>query len=84
MHYGDWNDRMGGGYGWWILMTIMMVVFWGGLIWFAVTLIRRPTHTSQNVTRKTALEILEKRLARGEIELDDYRQRRQILEHPKE
>ena len=97
MHYGDWNNGMGGGAGWWILMTIMMVVFWGGLIWFAVTLIRRPTHTSHNVgagtgttsgttnaTRKTALEILDARLARGEIELDDYRQRRQVLEPPKE
>lgn len=75
---------MNGGYGWWILMTIMMVVFWGGLIWFAVMLLRRPPHTSQNVTRKTALEILDKRLARGEIELDEYRQRRQVLEPPKE
>jgi putative membrane protein len=97
MPYGNWNGHMNGGYGWWILMTIMMVVFWGGLIWFAVTLIRHPRHTSDVVgsdidtasvtkksARKTALEILDKRLARGEIELDDYRQRRQALESPKE
>lgn len=92
MHYGDWNDGMGGGSGWWILMTIMMIVFWGGIIWFAVTLIRRPTHTSptaapvasKNVARKTAKEILDKRFARGEIELDDYRQRVQALQPPKE
>lgn len=97
MHYGNWNDGMGGGYGWWIFMTIMMVVFWGGLIWFAATVIRRPNHTSHifgadrvtpsakdKAARKTALEILDKRLARGEIELDDYRQRRQVLEPPKE
>jgi putative membrane protein len=84
MGYGDWNDRMGGGSGWWILMTVMMVVFWGGIIWFAVTLIRRPNFTSNNVTRKTAHEILDKRLARGEIELDDYRQRLEALRLPKE
>jgi len=97
MHYGDWNNGMGGGYGWWILMTIMMVVFWGGLIWFAVTLVRRPNNTSHtagpgmvaspqtnNATRKTARDILDTRLARGEIELDDYRQRLQALEPPKE
>ena len=84
MGYGDWNDGMGGGSGWWILMTILMVVFWGGLIWFAVTLVRRPNHTSKSVTRKTAHEILDKRLARGEIELDDYRQRLEALRSPKE
>lgn len=84
MGYGDWNDRMGGGPGWWILMTVMMVVFWGGIIWFAVTMIRRPNHTTKNVTTKTAKEILDKRLARGEIELDDYRQRLEALRSPKE
>ena len=34
MHYGDWNDGMGGG-GFWF-MAIMMVAFWGALIWVAV------------------------------------------------
>ena len=96
MHYGNWNG-MGGGYGWWILMTIMMIVFWGGLIWFAVTVVRRPNNTSHsagsghiappatnNVARKTAREILDTRLARGEIELDDYRLRLEALRSPKE
>ena len=97
MHYGNWNYGMGGGYGWWIFMTIMMVVFWGGIIWFAVTVIRRPNDTSRttgsgmaappatnNFTRETAQEILDKRLARGEIELDDYRLRLEALLSPKE
>lgn len=95
MHYGNWNG-MGGGYGWWIMMTIMMIVFWGGLIWFAVTVVRRPNDTSHttgsgmvtpptnSVARKTAREILDTRLARGEIELDDYRQRLEALQTPKE
>ena len=97
MPYGDWHGGMGDGSGWWILMTIMMVVFWGGIIWFAVTLVRRPHHNSHvvgsgmgtpsptnSVTRQTAKEILDKRLARGEIELDDYRQRLQALQTPTE
>lgn len=84
MPHGDWNDGMGGGSGWWILMAIMMVVFWGGVIWIAVMLIRRPNHTPNNVTSKTAHEILDKRLARGEIELDDYRLRLEALRSPKE
>jgi putative membrane protein len=97
MGYRDWNDGMYGGSGWWILMTVVMVVFWGGLIWFAITLVRNPRHKSQlvefdrstpaetsKVARKTAQEILDKRLARGEIELDDYRQRLQALREPRE
>jgi len=92
-----WHDSMGGGSGWWILMTVMMVVFWGGIIWFAVTLVRRSSNTShssghdpvassptKNTARKTAKDILDKRLARGEIELDDYRQRLLALQPPKE
>ena len=70
MNYGDW-DGMGGGSGWWIPMTIMMIAFWGGIIWFAVSVIRRPNHTppptgpesvahssTSNVSRKSAQEIL--------------------------
>ena len=92
MWYGDWDNGMGGGFWGWFLMLTMMIAFWGGLIWFAVTLVRRPNHTSptaapatpKNVASKTAKEILDKRLARGEIELDDYRQRLQALQSPKE
>lgn len=75
MHYGNWDNGWGGGFWWSFLMMTMMIVFWGGLIWFAATLIRR-----RNKTPQTAHEILAERLARGEIELDDYRQRRQALE----
>ena len=94
MNYGDWNG-MGGG--WWFPMTIMMIAFWGGIIWFAVSVIRRPNNTppptgpesvahssTSNVSRKSAQEILEIRLARGEIELDDYRQRLNALQSSKE
>ena len=95
MYYGDYG--MGGGFGWWITMAIMMIAFWGGIVWFAVSVIRRPNHTSHpggpdpiaasstsNVSRKSAQEILEIRLARGEIELDDYRQRLNALQSSKE
>ena len=88
MHDRDWNDGWGGGTWWW--MAIMMIVFWGGLIWVAVTLIRQGSHTSHVHTSGTApitpptqtpQEILADRLARGEIEPDDYRQRLDALQH---
>lgn len=68
-------------------MTIMMIAFWGGLIWIGVTLLKR-NHTPQlhtgatppvAPTRPTAEDVLAERLARGEIEPDDYRQRLDAL-----
>lgn len=87
MHYGDWNDGMGGGNLWW--MAIMMVAFWGALIWIAVALIQRGNHTPHPQTpgvapspspRQTPQEVLAERLARGEIEPDEYRLRLNALQ----
>ena len=85
-NYGNGHDGWGGGSWWW--MAIMMIVFWGGLIWIAVTLIRRGNHTThpQSPTMlppppQAPHEILAERLARGEIEPDDYRQRLDTLQH---
>ena len=93
MHNGNWNDGMGNGNWWWIPMIIMMIVFWGSLIWIGVTLLKR-NHTPQLSTpaapqaaapaKPTAQEILAERLARGEIEPDDYRQRVDALHTPPE
>ena len=63
---------MMGGYGdgWWILMWIWMAAFWllvlAGVIWL-VWRIQRPNHSSE------AGEILKQRLARGEIDVEQYR-----------
>jgi hypothetical protein len=47
MHYGDWNNGWGL---WW--MAVMMIVFWGGLIWIAVRLVQRRSFTSQRGTTR--------------------------------
>ena len=69
-------------------MMIMMVAFWVGLIWTGVTLLKR-NHTPQlhtpgapTAAKPAAQEILAERLARGEIEPDDYRQRVEALRTP--
>ena len=87
--HGEWHDGMGNGGWWWIPMMIMMIAFWGGLIWIGVTLLKRnhtaPAHTPNppiSAARPTAEEILAERLARGEIEPDDYRQRLDALRTP--
>ena len=86
MRNGYWNEGMGGSSWWWIPMMIMMIAFWGGLIWIGVTLIRRGSHTPQltaptspTPARPGPPEILAERLARGEIEPDEYRRRLDAL-----
>jgi putative membrane protein len=89
MHNGNWNDGMGSGNWWWIPMIIMMVAFWGAVIWLGVALVRRnqtpqlhaPGATSMLTPSKpSAQEILAERLARGEVEPDEYRQRLDALQ----
>jgi putative membrane protein len=96
MHNGNWNDAMGNGNWGWIPMMIMMVAFWGGLIWLGVTLLNRnhATHLHApspppiaaghvaTALRPNAEEILAERLARGEIETDDYLKRLEALRRP--
>lgn len=88
MHYGDWNDGPGW---WWIPMSLMMIAFWGGVAWVAVTLVRHNTGRTPptgptmpphpQAPGNDARQILAERLARGEIEIDDYRARLDALEH---
>ena len=91
MHNGNWHDG-GGGNWWWIPMVIMMIAFWGGLAWVIVTLVRHNAHrptgaalTPPSVTPTTPTvdprQILSERLARGDIDIEDYRARLDALEH---
>jgi putative membrane protein len=97
MHNGYMHDGWGGGSWGWIVMAALMVVFWGGLIWLGVTLIRRTGHTPHPqataptspgapaapppAVRPSPQEVLADRLARGDIDPDDYRQRLDALRH---
>lgn len=78
MHNGTWNDGMSGGSWWW--MALMMVAFWGGIILLAVVFIRRPRDASHPAA-PGAQGILAERLARGEIEADEYRSRLDALNY---
>ena len=72
--HGDW--------GWfaWLVMSLGMVAFWGLVIWLFLYVVR----TSQTVTPRdrTPEEILAERLARGEIDDDEYRRRLETLHAP--
>jgi putative membrane protein len=84
--HGNWNYDMHDGIGWGLVpMAIMMLLVWGSLIWFAVVLLRRTdSHEHAAVTGPPSAppnpqQILAERLARGEIEPDDYRTRLDTL-----
>jgi putative membrane protein len=67
MHGSGW------GWGWWLLMSIGMVAFWGLIIYGIVWLVRgRPTDVREETPRERPDEILKRRLARGEISIDEY------------
>ncbi len=66
-------DNDGGwdmGSGWWIVMPIMMVIFWGAIIAVVVWGIRQ--FTGDRRRDRSALDIAKERLARGEITKEEF------------
>jgi putative membrane protein len=66
-----------GDFGWWgwLMMSLGMVVFWGLLAWGALLLLRGRDQTAPADRRPGPKEILDERLARGEIDAVEYRER---------
>jgi putative membrane protein len=70
-----WGDMPGWGWGGWIVPTLTMLVFLGGLAAVTILLVRRPAGRVPD----TAEHILAERFARGDIDEAEYQQRRQAL-----
>jgi len=73
-HMGDW------GAGWWILMAALMVAFWALVIVGIVWLVRSLGDSTHGPRGATALQVLDHRLASGEITPEEYRERRATLD----
>jgi putative membrane protein len=72
-----WN---GMGWGGWVMMTVTMVAFWALVAAAVVALVRSTRREAPRHERQTdALELLDGRFARGEIDEDDYHRRRDLL-----
>jgi putative membrane protein len=65
------------GWGGFALMGLMMLLFWGGLAALVVVLLRR---TPGNGRTDAAARVLEERLARGEIDTDEFERVRRTLQ----
>lgn len=78
----DFDGHMDVGDGWWIVMVLGMVLFWGlvvaGIIWVVRELAggRRPPAADAI----EPLALLDRRFAEGTISTEEYRERRAILE----
>jgi putative membrane protein len=70
----DWNA------GWWLVMLIGMLLFWALVVAVVVWLVRTPGLSGRLDRRQPdAIDVLDRRLAEGEIDLDDYEARRKKL-----
>jgi len=84
-----WNMGHDWGWGGWIIMALLMALFWGGMILFAVWVVRsllaagparRDAPPPDLSAGRTASDILKERYARGEITREEYNQMRDDLE----
>ena len=79
MMYG-WGNN-GWGAGMWIVMAIAMVIFWAIVVFGVVALVRHFGHSDDEPPWKKAdpEAILRERLARGEIDEEDFRKKLTLL-----
>ena len=83
-----WSMHGNVGFGWWMVMTLAMILFWGGVIALIVWLLREGAAARRSTTphgNETAIDILDRRFAAGDLSVEEYHERRQLLddrEHP--
>ena len=82
--YGDWGMMglgMMGGFGGGWFMPIFMIIFWGLVLWGIVTLVRglSGSRGSDSSAADSALEILKRRYARGDINKEEYEEKKKDL-----
>ena len=78
--YGMMGSGVNGGYSVMFLMPILWIVVIGLIIWVVVAAIRRPGESDSTArSADSALEILKRRYARGEINKEEYQEKKKDL-----
>jgi putative membrane protein len=82
MHWGDtqwdhmqWGDVSGWGWAGWLVPSLTMLLFFGGLAAVIILLARRPADRTEDAADR----ILAERFARGDIDEDEFQRRRRVL-----
>lgn len=76
-----WGMHGDVGSGWWFVMVVAMVVFWGAVIIGGAWLLRGAFESRQGPRSESPKDILERRFAEGTISVEDYRERKELLGH---
>ena len=63
--------------GWW--MGLAMILFWVAVVAVIVWVVRTANEREEPPRRSNALDVLDERYARGEIDDDEYERRREML-----
>lgn len=79
--WGMMGPGMMGGFGWMGFGAVFMVVFWGVVIWAVVAFIQGSSHpgTWESRQQDSAVELLKRRYARGEINKEEYEEKKRDL-----
>ena len=78
--YGMMGSGMMGGFGTMFLMPILWIVVIGLIIWAVTAAVRRPGDSdTMSRTADSALEILKRRYARGEIRKEEFEEKKKDL-----
>ncbi len=80
-NWGMMGPWMTGGFGWMWFMPIFFIIFWGLVIWGIVALVRGlgGSRGSDSSKADSALEVLKKRYAQGEIDKKEYEEKKHDL-----
>lgn len=74
------HHSAGWGWGWWVLMTIGMIAFWALIIYAIVWLVRGArAGQSEQMSPEPPEQVLKRRLAHGEISIDEYERLRAAM-----
>ncbi len=76
----DNRDMHDVGAGWWIVMMLGMLIFWGLVIAGVVWLVRELPGRRADRESERPLDVLQRRLAEGDISVEEYERRREILD----
>ena len=78
MHGNNWNwgMGMGMGMGWWWIIGLIIVI---AIVWMVVKGMNQANSPNRQSDGKSALDILKERYARGEIDKQEFEERKKGL-----
>lgn len=75
-----WHHWGHGGAGWWIVAVALFWILLAGAILLVFRGLGRWNALTHYTERESALEVLERRFAEGQLSVEDYQTRRRILD----